>query len=615
MKVSDKIIIFIIIALVFSLPFFLRLLEYNFRLLFAQFVVAILLIIFAFKIKINNKSINLDGIILLFILSTIASYIYSPFKYIGEYNLIILFTVFGFYFVFTNVVTSDKISSIFYSVFISAVIVSIYGLLQFVGLDFLSWGKPGQRIISTLGNATLSGSYLSLVIPMGVGLYFLNKRLWLKRLILLGLGVISLCLFLTFSRGSILAALIGISIFGVLYFKKSKINFKIKNKKKLVLIIVITLLVLSNIGYFVFSDSEAVKNIIFRRTARILIYKTMFEIIKSKPLIGYGLGSLPVIFMKFRTDEFLKYHYQDQEFLRHAHNKFFELWVERGIINVILFILLIGMFFYKGICSIRNTTIGDSILTISALGALSSAVVLSFCMSSLSYISVNFYLWLAFSVIYVNYKRFCDITKHTVDKNLAKSVKQKGLKMLKYDNFKNSSFKSNFIFVLILVFAFILIGCGVSSYSGKFLKKAETPFFLVDSTVEEKIEILEQKIDKNECNDTDYYNLATLYAKKRNWDKAIENFRNALSLNPENKQAYNNLGNVYFNLNEVDPAISNYAKAINIDENYLDARYNLGIAYFAKGDIDKVIKEMNYVLKKDPDYTDAKEIESYIANQ
>jgi len=596
-KILDRLIKWIIVVLVFLLPFVIRIVEYNFRLLFAQTFVAILLIIFSFRVKFSNN-ISLNPIIILFVLFGIISYFYSPYRYIGEYSLISLFTVVGFYFVATNVLTRNEIPLIFFTLLASATLVSIYGILQFIGLDFLHWGQPGGRVISAIGNANLLAAYLSLIVPIGIGLVFLKhklyNKLYIRRLILLCLGLVGFCLFLTFSRSGFLAVFIGVFIFGILYFSKFKDNIRIHNKKLVVISIVVTAIILSSITYYLLTNPDFIRHVLLRRTARPVIYKTILEIIKSRPITGYGLGSLPVIFMKFRPNEFLKYHYPDQEFLRHAHNEFLELWVERGIVSMLLFAVLLGIFLYRGIYWVRSSNFPNVMLGMASLGALSTVVILSLCTVSLSYISVNFHLWLLFSVVSINYKE---------------------TEMVKNNNFK-SKLKTNFIFVLIFIFAFILISCGTRSYLDKFPKRAKVPFFLVSPSTEERINDLETKIKiRDSVNSDDYYNLATSYAKKRNWDRAIKYYKETLRLDPENKFAYNNLGNIYFVLERFDDAVRNYTKAVKSDEDYLKARCNLGLVYFKRGQVDRVIEEMNYILERDPGNLYAKEIEYYIMNQ
>ena len=66
--------------------------------------------------------------------------------------------------------------------------VSAYGVIQFLGLDFLQWGQlpfEPNRAFSTYGNPDLLGGFIVLALPLALALVFAAEDLkW--RIILLG---------------------------------------------------------------------------------------------------------------------------------------------------------------------------------------------------------------------------------------------------------------------------------------------------------------------------------------------------------------------------------------------------------------------------------------------
>ena len=74
-----------------------------------------------------------------------------------------------------------------------------------------------------------------------------------------------------------------------------------------------------------------------------------------------------------------------------------------------------------------------------------------------------------------------------------------------------------------------------------------------------------------------------LYTELKNYNFAKDLFIKAINLNPKFTDGYYNLANIYNKLNEEDKAIENYKKVIELDYNYFKAHNNLGNIYRKKG--------------------------------
>ncbi|MDA3792131.1 MAG: hypothetical protein PF545_00525, partial [Elusimicrobia bacterium] len=91
-------------------------------------------------------------------------------------------------------------------VILSAGIVSLYGIFQYIGLDPLGWkGNFYPRIWSTLGNPNFLGAYIAMVLPVTIVKYF-NDR---KKITLTIFAISAAALLLTSSRGGLIAAVAG----------------------------------------------------------------------------------------------------------------------------------------------------------------------------------------------------------------------------------------------------------------------------------------------------------------------------------------------------------------------------------------------------------------------
>ena len=102
-----------------------------------------------------------------------------------------------------------------------------------------------------------------------------------------------------------------------------------------------------------------------------------------------------------------------------------------------------------------------------------------------------------------------------------------------------------------------------------------------------------------------FYNRALASAEKRDLDRAVRDFGDAIRLNPNFVEAFNGRGNVYYDAGDLDHAIQDYGEAIRLKPNFAGAYYNRGSAYADKGDLDRALGDYDQALKLDPGFVDA----------
>ncbi|WP_445247829.1 tetratricopeptide repeat protein [Microcoleus sp. OTE_8_concoct_300] len=93
-----------------------------------------------------------------------------------------------------------------------------------------------------------------------------------------------------------------------------------------------------------------------------------------------------------------------------------------------------------------------------------------------------------------------------------------------------------------------------------------------------------------------YFYRGNAYYKQKEYDRAIEDYNQALLLNPKDVDALYNRGNAYYNKGEYDRAIADYNQALLLNPKYAEALYNRGIAYELKGDKVKAIESYSQAL-------------------
>ena len=101
-----------------------------------------------------------------------------------------------------------------------------------------------------------------------------------------------------------------------------------------------------------------------------------------------------------------------------------------------------------------------------------------------------------------------------------------------------------------------------------------------------------------------FNNRGDAYYKKGQYDRAIQDYDQAIKLNPSNAIAFSARGVAYGNKGQYDCAIQDHDQAIKLNPNYADAFYNRGVAYAKKNDLQRALadfKKFSELAPSDPD--------------
>ena len=92
------------------------------------------------------------------------------------------------------------------------------------------------------------------------------------------------------------------------------------------------------------------------------------------------------------------------------------------------------------------------------------------------------------------------------------------------------------------------------------------------------------------------------YSSKRDYDRAIAEYDEAIKLDPKFAAAFRNRGLAYGAKGDRDRAIAEYDEAIKLNSRFVAAYYNRGFAYAGKQDYDRAIADYSEALNIDPKY-------------
>ncbi|PWB73089.1 hypothetical protein C3F09_05645 [candidate division GN15 bacterium] len=109
------------------------------------------------------------------------------------------------------------------------------------------------------------------------------------------------------------------------------------------------------------------------------------------------------------------------------------------------------------------------------------------------------------------------------------------------------------------------------------------------------------------------YRATTDVRAKKEFEKAVSDFKKATALDPDLAEAYNNLGYSYRKLGQLNESLDAYAKAITLNNNFAQAHEYRGETYLAMGDLAKAQEDLSFLNQIKSPYADtlARSIEAF----
>ncbi|MEE2821871.1 MAG: O-antigen ligase family protein [Acidobacteriota bacterium] len=549
----------------------------------SSFIVVWAILTRAFPIKRNPLFI----FVFLYLCCNTLSFALSPYADKSYFINLVLLSLF-----FTTVVVSvnseKKIEYLLYSIAVVAGGSSIYGLMQFFGYDYLpltaSLGVRGlgARVYSFFGNPNEFAAVLVMCLPLLLAGFFhvKGKSRYLFSICFL-LAIVGLLL------AGARAALLGSGVAIVLFFAIS--YGKVHKRRYLCAVSLTFVLIAAGFVYTIVKPPSSSFEL------RKYWWQNTLQIVQDYPLLGTGVGSFNVYYPQYRsrsTDIALGFDSGVQARLEHPHNEFIEILSDLGILGFVLFVGIIGAFFYNYYV---KWSPHNKYLVAGNCCALTGILVHNLYSQNLRFVFVAMFFWLNLalqSVLLSGPK-----TKSKVILNRGRVIVSFFLLSISAVFFLNQSFR------VYLADSYLQRGLGAYGVNDFDVAGAH----------------LKNAVENNPQNKAGLYYLGMSQFMLEKYPESKETLRKLVWLDPNYLRSHYWLANNYFMTQDFEMAKAEYKEAIKVDDAFGEAYYDLGriamgendsqqaLSYFQKAhqfasaSVSQNAKEYMGIIRREPD--------------
>lgn len=325
------------------------------------FVITIIAVVFLITLLIQKQGINtmiifdhINITLLVYVILLVVSLFFAydkflaingrPYREEGFSTLIV-------YFILFLMARSSrlKLTDISKPLLVSSCIISLYGILQYFGIDpfprdyyRVNW----QNAFSTIGNPNFLGTYIVLIFPIALHNYIVKQN----NTSAVVYAILLTCLLCTRTRGAWVGALIAFIFYAISlwYFQKKSKPIIIR----LVISILLSLFIIFSFNQITngsllerFSSiSEDATNVLLNRenaekagSYRFFIWKRVIEMIKERPIFGFGIENLAEPFSD-RFDIDMIAVLGRLQIVDKAHNEYLHIAVTSGVPSLLIYL-------------------------------------------------------------------------------------------------------------------------------------------------------------------------------------------------------------------------------------------------------------------------------------
>lgn len=329
--------------------------------LFVNILLLLILIVRVFNDERHIKFTSVDLVIFLFSMHVLFKILTTPHVAMFETKIGLLITLLSYIFIR---ISNTKLYLYYFAISVIAGLFQIgYGI--WVQADcFQTLGKGLSVISGEFLNTGSWGGFISIlfIISLAFSLFLSQLQIIKYKYIFIAFSFIFIpFLIASNSRAAWLGAIASLVYLVLIQKKQILISLQVKYKLGIVLSMFILIPALL-IGLYEYKANSA--------DGRLLIWRVSVDMIKDKPLTGYGIDGFQRNYMEYQAKYFQKTPESSYGLLadnnRIAFNEFLKTWTEQGIIGLILLILLIYYALFKKVKR-ADTTVYCTFITARAV--------------------------------------------------------------------------------------------------------------------------------------------------------------------------------------------------------------------------------------------------------
>lgn len=502
--------------------------------------------------------------LLLFLLLAAASIFRAPYMHDSLIEFSKLVNLIAIFYLTVNHINDRRdIKKVVNVIVIVGAVLSIFGIIQYLGGITNSWWDIKNFLSSVYVNHNHFAGFLELSIPLCIGLA-LGERNGMKRPFYIYLFFVMLLAFmLSMSRGAWFSLAFSMSIMFILLYKKGFI------RKRFFTLFFIFIL----IG-FLFMKNGALDLFLGRIASykefdfegRLEIWNGTLGIIKDNLFFGTGIGTFIHCFPRYRPAGL-------NLFVNYAHNDYLQLASELGIVSLFLAFYMLFLIARKAIKTylVSESNFKKGVFIGMFTGILSIAI---------------------HSIVDFNLRIPANAILFAVLSGMIFSLRSRDVEPDKYFEIMLNRRALYVLRPLFIVIMFIWI-LGISR-----LVVAEAILISVRKAgCDEKLSGLNRAINILPGASDYYKKLAQIhtgrasinYYKEKDLLMALEYYRRASEINPADAWAWLGIGDSFLYLGDIDSARGFYKKALDLDPNNSYYLKKMGDLLVSLGNIDEAV--------------------------
>ena len=235
-------------------------------------------------------------------------------------------------------------------VILVGLVLSVYGLMQISGIDFVTWNNPYNAVISTVGNPNFAAAIMAIIATLNFGFALTPSFNFVQRLVhLVVFGLSFLAIFRSDARQGLVSGVVGIGAISIIY-----VHSKYRRIGWFFAFSAFLIGVLSILGML---QKGPIQSLLYKESVSVRGYywRAGIEMFRDNFLFGIGQDRYGAFFKAYREPKYsLTYGFDITS--SNAHNVPIQLFSTGGIFFGGAYLALMAVVLFSGYRGIKKST-------------------------------------------------------------------------------------------------------------------------------------------------------------------------------------------------------------------------------------------------------------------